>query len=195
MRHLGSILICFHPSSAGSQCQCKKPLQLWSEIRSALLMKVTRCHGFTRKASPGRGIFRPPNCQSPLCRWPTWRSRPSAVAWEMPIGQTCCRQQKTKSLASHAAGYKRERAREQPRRGPSGTMAILSGASEGRLDKGAHCPQTPAAASAQNRGVQICRLGSANAESGHTPLHVTLPPSAISARSLESQETIYCRLI
>lgn len=147
IRHMGSILICFHPSSAGSQCQCEKPLQLWSEIRPTLLMKVTRCHCFIRSTGPGRGIFKPPNHQSPLCRWPTWRSRPSAVAWEMPIGQTCCRQQKTKPLASHAAGDKRERAQEQPRGGPSGTMAILLGTGDGRLDKGTCCPQTPAAAS------------------------------------------------
>lgn len=38
-------------------------------------------------------------------------------------------------------------------------------------------------------------LGGANAESRRTPSCVTLPPSAISVRSLEGQETIYCRLI
>lgn len=78
----------------------------------------------------------------------------------MLIGQICCRQQKTKPLTSRVAADKRERAQEQPRGGPSGTMAILSGASDGRLDKGTRCPQTPAAASAQNRGVQIWFLAS-----------------------------------
>lgn len=76
--------------------------------------------------------------------------------WEMPTGQICRCQQKTKPLPSLAAGDKRERAQEQPCGGPSGTMATFSGAGEAKLDKGSRCRQTPAAASTQNRG---CKFG------------------------------------
>lgn len=74
--------------------------------------------------------------------------------------EICCNQQKTKPLASHATGDKRERERERPRGGPSGTMAILQGARGQAPDKGARCPQTPAAASPQNKGAQIWLLSS-----------------------------------
>lgn len=120
---------------------------------------------FTSSAGPGRGIVRPPKRPAPPVP-PRADGQPGnpapapSVAWEMPIGQICCCRRKTKPLASHAAGDKRERARERPRGGPSGTMAILSGAGDGRPDKGARCPQTPAAASAQNRGEQIWFLSS-----------------------------------
>lgn len=93
---------------------------------------------------PRRRIARSPKRPTlpvPPRRWPSWESHPSAVAWEMPIGQICCCQQKTKPLPSHAAGDKRERAQEQPRGGLSGTMATLSGAGEAGWTKAHAAPK------------------------------------------------------
>lgn len=155
----GRILICLHPSSAGPRSRCEKPPQLCSETGPRTPVKVTRCRGFTSSSGPWSGIARWPKRPAPPVpprRWPTWKCHPSAAAWEMPIGQICCCQQKTKPLPSPAAGDKRERAQEQPCGGPSGTMATFSGAGEAKLDKGSRCPQTPAATSIQNRG---CKFG------------------------------------
>lgn len=164
---LGSILICLHPSSAGSQPPREKLPQLSSEIGPRAPGEGDQMSRFS-PAAPALGgessghrkalLRQCPPVQMANLEIPPQRRR--SVAWEMPIGQICCCRRKTKPLASHAAGDKWERARERPRGGPSGTMAILSGAGDGRPDKGARCPQTPAAASAQNRGEQIWFLSS-----------------------------------
>lgn len=134
-------------------------------------------------------------CQSPQCRWPTLKSRPSTVVWEMLISQICCHQQKTKPLTSHVAGNKKEWDQEWPRGGPSGTMAILSRTGNRTQYKGTRCPQTPAAASAQNRGVQIWFLSSKSSYAlqmqragSHAGVHAPIPlPSMHAALTARRQ--------
>lgn len=49
----------------------------------ALPAKVTRCRGFHRQRRPWEGNRQatetPCSASAPPCRWPTWKSRPSAV--------------------------------------------------------------------------------------------------------------------
>lgn len=109
-----SVCVCFHPSPAGSQCE--KPPQLSSEIGPRARGEGDQMSRFHQQHRPWEGNRQAPERPAlpmPLCRWTTWKSRPSAVAWELPTSQICCRQQQTKPLANRAAGDKRERAPQE----------------------------------------------------------------------------------
>lgn len=153
-RDLGNILLCLHPSWAGSRSRSEKPGQLCSETGARGPVKVTRCRGFTAAAAPEGNL---PAGKSPAPPLPPQMAKPeippSAAAQEMPIGQICCCQQKTKPLPSPAAGDKRDGRRSSPAEAPREQWKPFR---EAKLDKGSRCPQTPAAASAQNGG---CKFG------------------------------------
>lgn len=103
--HLPSSLLC---RVALSVCETAPSLG-WTRTPPGPL-KVTRCRGFTSSSGPRGGIARSPKRLTlPVSphRWPTWKSHPSAAAWEMPIGQICCCQRKTKPLPSRVAGDKK----------------------------------------------------------------------------------------
>lgn len=158
----GASLSAFNPHLPGRDGDVANHPGFPVKLEPALPLKVTRCCSVPSSTGPGRGIIRPPKC-------PALPVPPLQVAdWEIPPQPRCVGDADGPSLPPSAkdktsdkpvAGDKREWVWERPPEAPPEQWQSFR-ERRGRPDKGARCPQTPAAASAQNRGVQIWPLSS-----------------------------------
>nr|XP_047932583.1 uncharacterized protein LOC125184388 [Anser cygnoides] len=89
----GSIVASPHSSSAGCEFLCEKAVVLSGETGPVAPNGGDQMSRSCQAAQASEGTRRdttmaPRATGPPLRRWPTWKSRPAAAAWEMPVAKS-----------------------------------------------------------------------------------------------------------